>query len=245
MSEALGVKAAAAAAGLLLLAAGCGGGDGDGGGDGAGGAPSVEGAYTGAVPAASASLSGTSFEGVAIGMPEGWSRSDGEGRMCMDPPEGDRCGYGSVQVYPKAAERDGQDWPAEGTAFNEADGWRSGDASCRAPDGEGQEPGGAELTVGQPEVTEHADGLRSHHRVWEVECDGGASFEVRMWFLPESDVMVYVPAVDPAYGPVYDQVAASMDVTEYKKARAQEQKREQEQKEKEEKKEEKKEDEDD
>ncbi|MDA2804332.1 hypothetical protein [Nocardiopsis suaedae] len=245
MSEALGLKAVAAA-GLLLLAAGCGGGgDGDDGGDGAGGAPSVEGAYTDALPAASASLSGTSFEGVAIGMPEGWSRSDGNGRMCMDPPEGERCGYGSVQLYPKAAERHGGDWPAKGTAYNENDGWRGGDASCRAPGAEGQKPGGAELTVGPPEVTEHADGLRSHHRVWEVECDGGASFEVRMWFLPDSDVMVYVPSVDPAYGPVYDQVAASMDVTEYKKARAEEQKKEQEkkeQKEKDEKKEEKKDD---
>ncbi|MDA2811479.1 hypothetical protein O4J56_12630 [Nocardiopsis sp. RSe5-2] len=232
MSEALGLKAAAAAAGLLLLAAGCGGGDGgDGGGDGAGGAPSVEDAYTGAVPAASASLSGTSFEGVAIGMPEGWSRSEGGGRVCLDPPEGGDCGYGSVQVYPKAAERNGRDWPAKGTAFNESDGWQGGDASCRAPEGEGQKPGGAELAVGPPEVTEHADGLKSHHRVWEVECDGGASFEVRMWFLPESDVMVYVPAVDPAYGPVYDQVAASMDVTEYKKARAEEQKKQEEKKE--------------
>ncbi|WP_017559727.1 hypothetical protein [Nocardiopsis baichengensis] len=231
MSEALALRTAAAAAGVLLLAAGCGGGDGgDGGGE---AAPSVEGAYTGAVPAASVPLSGTEFEGVAIGMPEGWQRSDGQGRICMDPPEGERCGYGSVQLYPQAAERNGADWPAKGSAFNKADGWNGGGATCRAPDGEGQSPGDAEMTVGSPEVTEHADGLKSHHRVWEVSCDGGASFEVRMWFLPESDVMLYVPAVEPAYAQVYDQVAASMDVTEYKKRRAQEQKEEEEQKEKE------------
>lgn len=235
MSEALGLRTAAAAAGMLLLAAGCGGDGGDDGGDGGGGAaPSVEGAYTGAVPAASVPLSGTEFEGVAIGMPEGWQRSDGQGRICMDPPEGERCGYGSVQLYPQAAERNADGWPAEGAAFNQAGGWNGGGATCRAPDGEGQSPGEAEMTVGSPEVTEHADGLRSHHRVWRVSCDGGASFEVRMWFLPESDVMLYVPAVEPAYAQVYDDVAASMDVTEYKKRRAQEQKEKEEKEDREE-----------
>ena len=37
-----------------------------------------------------------------------------------------------------------------------------------------------------------------------------------MWFLPESDVMLYVWSVDAQYDALYDEIAASMDTTAYR-----------------------------
>ena len=39
---------------------------------------------------------------------------------------------------------------------------------------------------------------------------------MRLWFLPESDVLVYVWSVDQRYDSLYLTIAESMDVTEYK-----------------------------
>jgi hypothetical protein len=63
--------------------------------------------------------------------------------------------------------------------------------------------------------TDHADGRTSHASVWEVTCRNGEAFEVRLWYLPQSDVAAYVWSVDPQYDEVYDAIAASMDVDDY------------------------------
>ncbi len=206
------VRAGGASA-LLLLTAACGGG---------GEAPeearaTAENAYSEVVPAAESSYTPTEFQGIAIDVPQDWAATTEGGTLCMTPPGGQACGYGAVQVLPKAAASDPGKWPKKGSAFNKEDGWTGGDKACLAPGADGKKAQKAVFTVGKGELTQHADGLKSHHRVWEVGCEGGAAFEVRMWFLPESDVLVYVPAADPAYAKVYDEVAASMDITEYKK----------------------------
>ncbi len=49
-----------------------------------------------------------------------------------------------------------------------------------------------------------------------MTCENDDTFEVRLWFLPESDVLVYVWSVDQRYDSLYLTIAESMDVTEYK-----------------------------
>ncbi|MFC4562912.1 hypothetical protein ACFO4E_13690 [Nocardiopsis mangrovi] len=211
--------ATAAAAAVALLAAGCGSAD-SGGGD----APALDARYSEVVPAAQPpapdGFSPAEVEGVKINAPEDWNIDSTGGRLCMRPPEQDSCGYGSVQVLPHVAKNDENKWPKRGDAFNDAEaGWASAPGECRsAATAEGGTPvTGAEIVSPPNDLTEHADGLKSHHRVWEVTCENDDTFEVRLWFLPDSDVAVYVWSVDSRYAAVYDEVAASMDISDYKK----------------------------
>jgi hypothetical protein len=214
------VRAGAAAAAVALAAAACGGGGAPEGGEAAG----LEGGYSEAVPAAQApapeGFSGVDVEGVRINAPEDWAVDNADGRLCMRPPGQNDCAYGAVQVLPHAADRDPADWPKKGDAFNAEDGWAAEPDACRsaatAADG-GVGVSGARITSEPNALTTHADGLKSHHRVWEVTCENDDTFEVRLWFLPTSDVAVYVWSADTRYSAVYDEIAASMDISEYKK----------------------------
>ncbi|MFC3995141.1 hypothetical protein ACFOVU_04395 [Nocardiopsis sediminis] len=217
----IGLTTAAAAA-VALVAAGCGGGsEGAGGGD----TPTLEAMYSEVVPAAQApapeGFSEVEVEGVKINAPEDWNIDNTDGYVCMRPPDqGNDCEYGSIQVLPHAAERHDNRWPKRGNAFNDAEaGWASAPGECRsaATAEGGTAVTGAEITSPPNDLTEHADGLKSHHRVWEVTCENGDTFEVRLWFLPESDVAVYVWSADTRYSALYDEVAASMDISDYKK----------------------------
>ncbi|GLU46685.1 hypothetical protein [Nocardiopsis ansamitocini] len=210
--------AAAAAAATVLLVAGCGGG-----GDVPTGAvPEPDATYGGLLPAAQApapeGFSSQNIEGVVIDAPEGWEVDQGDGQLCMRPPGQSDCGYGAIQVRPKAAERDSANWPKKGDAFNKDDGWAADTSACRSPNtaaaGEVGIKEARHQVVGNG-LTTHADGLKSHYSVWSVTCDNDETFEVRMWFLPTSDVLVYAWSIDQRYEPVYLQVAESMDVTEY------------------------------
>ncbi|GAB3498541.1 hypothetical protein [Nocardiopsis coralliicola] len=209
-----GTGRAAAAAVLLLSAGACGADE-----EPEAPAAEVDNSYAGVLPASDTSYSPTEFHGITINVPKDWAASTGGNRLCLTPADGDDCGFGSVQVFADAAKHHDASWPKKGGAFDRENGWTHGKGECRAPGAEGKAAKKAAFTVGKGGLSEHADGLKSHHRVWNVACDGDASFEVRMWYLPESDVLIYVPAADPAFGEVYDEVAASMDITEYKKGR--------------------------
>lgn len=199
---------------LMLLVSGCGS---DFGGDG------PEETYSGAVPAAEPpapdNLTTVNVAGVKIGAPEGWE-VDKEGGLCMRPPGQDQCGFGAIQVWPKAAENNPEDWPKKGNAYNKPNGWATFPNECRSLNTTGDEGVGVtdarQEDVGDEQgLVEHADGLKSHHRKWIVTCENNDTFEVRLWYLPKSDVAVYAGAVDPQYSTTYDAVAESMDVTEY------------------------------
>ncbi|WP_150244591.1 hypothetical protein [Nocardiopsis quinghaiensis] len=203
---------AAAAAALLLLAACSGGG---------GGEVELERGESGLLPAAEPpapeEFAAETIEGVSIKVPDGWQTRNEDGALCLNPPGQAACGYGSVQLTPHAAERHPQNWPAKDEAFKKDDGWAAGDGSCRslntaASGGIGVKS--AKLAA-NPDFTEHADGLKSHHTVWKVTCDNDDTFEVRMWFLPISDVLLYVWSADSQYSSVYDEIALSMDTTDY------------------------------
>ncbi|MFE1167190.1 hypothetical protein [Nocardiopsis sp. NPDC058789] len=157
--------------------------------------------------------------GVAIETPEEWEVQNDGSQLCMTPPGQSSCAYGSIQLVPKQADKHPQSWPKKDDAFHDDDGWADDTDSCRslntaASGNIGVE--GATLTTGPGNVFEHADGLKSHHSLWTVTCDNDDTFEVRMWFLPESDVLLYVWSVDAQYSAVYDEIAASMDTTEYR-----------------------------
>ncbi|MFD6952572.1 hypothetical protein A6A08_26195 [Nocardiopsis sp. TSRI0078] len=202
---------AAAGAALLLLAACSGGG---------GGEVELERGESGILPAAEPPAPeefGTeNIEGVSIKVPDGWETQSEGGTLCVSPPGQTACAYGSVQLTPHAAGRHPQEWPAKGEAYKKDDGWAADTGSCRslntaASGGIGVEE--AKLKVS--DFTEHADGLKSHHSVWEVACANDDTFEVRMWFLPISDVLLYVWSADSQYSSVYDEIALSMDTTGY------------------------------
>ncbi|GAA1072514.1 MAG: hypothetical protein JK586_12340 [Nocardiopsis sp. BM-2018] len=159
--------------------------------------------------------------GVSIDAPDGWEVQNEGGQLCMTPPGQSACAYGSVQLVPKQAANHPQDWPKKGDAFYDDDGWADNTDSCRSLNTAASGNIGvdkATLTSDHGQIFEHADGLKSHHSVWSVTCDNDDTFEVRMWFLPESDVMLYVWSADAQYSAVYDEIAASMDTTEYRNA---------------------------
>ncbi|GAA3750847.1 hypothetical protein GCM10022205_42440 [Spinactinospora alkalitolerans] len=211
---------AAAIAALVPAAAACGGADGTAAAP--EGGPSPDSTYGGAMPAAQApapeGFTPVEIEGIKINAPEGWEVDDADGRLCMRPPGQAACAYGSLQVLPHVAERDPDKWPKKGDAFDKKNGWASDPTACRslntAEAGDVKVKEAEQQTLPDP-FTTHADGLKSHHSAWTVTCENNDTFEVRLWFLPTSDVAVYVWSVDARYAAVYDEIATSMDVTEY------------------------------
>lgn len=209
-----GWSAAAAFAVVLLAATACGGE--------AATAPTPDSTYGGAVAAAEApapkGYRPAEIEGVKINVPEDWETEDKDGRLCMRPPGEDTCGFGSVEVLPHVAKNDPAKWPKKGNAFNKDEGWASAPGKCRSPGT--LESGDVGVEKAKQETggfTTHADGLKSHHSVWTVTCANDDVFEVRLWFLPQSDVAVYVQSVDTRFTKVYDAIAKSMDISAYKK----------------------------
>lgn len=157
--------------------------------------------------------------GVAIDAPDDWEVQSEGGQLCLTPPGQSACAYGSVRLVPKQAAGHPQSWPKKDDAFYDDNGWADDTSSCRslntaASGNIGVD--GSTLTSGHGNVFEHADGLKSHHSIWNVTCANNDTFEVRMWFLPESDVLLYVWSVDAQYSALYDEIAASMDTTEYR-----------------------------
>ncbi|NYI95794.1 hypothetical protein HNR12_002071 [Streptomonospora nanhaiensis] len=208
--------AGAAVAALVLLTA-CGGGSG-----GSGGGPEPESSYSAVVAAAepppAEGFTPVEVEGIKINAPKNWSVDNTGGTLCMRPPGQDGCGYGAIQVLPHVAENDPNKWPRK--QYDAANGWASTPDKCRslttAAAADVGVAGAEKVPVDDPQgLAQHADGLKSHHRVWEVTCQNDDTFEVRLWFLPQSDVAVYVWSVDAQYSTLYDEVAASMDVTAY------------------------------
>lgn len=205
----VGTGTVAAAAALLLLSACSGGSEAE-----------LQLGESGPLPAAEPpapeEFATESIEGVSLQVPEGWQTQNEGGVLCVSPPGQESCGYGSVQLTPHAVEKHPQGWPGEDEAFSKEGGWAADTGSCRslntaASGGIGVE--GAELAVSG--FTDHADGLTSHHSVWNVACVNGDTFEVRMWFLPVSDVLLYVWSADSQYSAVYDEIALSMDTSDY------------------------------
>lgn len=177
-------------------------------------APVPDESYEGVLPASAqdplADAEAATIEGIAVQVPASWSSSDHEGALCIQPPGRDGCRYGALLVYPHAAERQGNNWPSD--HFDRDNGWAAGQRQCRA---EGADGGVSGAQLETQDFTDHADGLTSHHSVWQVNCENGDGFEVRLWYLPESDVAVYAWAVDPGHAEAYDEIARSMDTGEY------------------------------
>ncbi|MUL42729.1 hypothetical protein FZ103_16390 [Streptomonospora sp. PA3] len=212
--------AAAAAAALALLASGCSGGSGD-----SGAAPSPDSTYSAVVAAAEPAPPAGGFttveiQGIKISAPKNWSIDKTGTQLCMRPPGQESCAYGSVLVIPHVAKNDPNKWPKK--QFNRPDGWSSNPTTCRslgtAEASNVPATGAEKLPVDHPQgLTKHADGLKSHHREWEVTCQNGDTFEVRLWFLPQSDIAVYVWSVDAQYSALYDKIAKSMNTDAYKR----------------------------
>lgn len=157
--------------------------------------------------------------GVKVEAPDDWEVRNEGGQVCLIPPGQSACAYGSVLLVPKQAADHPQSWPKKDDAFYDDNGWSDNTDSCRSLNTAGSGNIGvdeATLANGSGNVFEHADGLKSHHSIWNVTCANGDNFEVRMWFLPESDVMLYVWSVDAQYDALYDEIAASMDTTAYR-----------------------------
>ncbi|MEE2052544.1 hypothetical protein [Nocardiopsis tropica] len=210
-----GAGTAVAASALLLLGA-C-----SGGAEEAGTAIELERGESGMVPAAEPpgpeGFTPQTVEGITIDVPDGWDVQNQGGTLCASPPGQAACAYGSVQLTAHAAENHPQEWPSRGGAHSKADGWADNTDRCRSLNTAASGDIGikdAELRVS--DFTEHADTLKSHHSVWDVTCANDDTFEVRMWFLPTSDVLLYVWSADSQHSAVYDQMAASMDTTEYR-----------------------------
>ncbi|QBI52934.1 hypothetical protein [Streptomonospora litoralis] len=220
-SRTAAATAAAAGAALVLLASGCG----LGGSGGSGAVPSPDSTYSNVVAAAEPAppadgLTTVEVQGIKIGAPKNWSIDKTGGQLCMRPPGQGTCGYGAVQVIPHVAENDPNKWPK--TQFDSADGWASDPSVCRslgtAAAGDVPVTGAEKLEVENAQgLTTHADGLKSHHREWKVSCQNGDTFEVRLWFLPQSDIAVYVWSVDAQYSALYDKIAKSMNTDGYER----------------------------
>lgn len=162
-------------------------------------------------------FSAAEIAGVSIEIPEGWDAQTEDGALCVTPPGQSACAYGSIQLIPNAAEQHPDNWPSKGDAFFDDDGWAADTDSCRSLNTAASGNigvSGAELTYS--DLMEHADELKSNHSVWNVSCVNDDSFEVRMWFLPISDVLLYVWSVDAQYDQVYDEIARSMDTTDFR-----------------------------
>ena len=157
------------------------------------------------------------ISGVSIEIPDGWEAQEENDSLCVTPPGQSDCAYGAIQLIPEAADRHPDDWPSKGDAFFDDDGWAGDTDSCRSLN----TASSGNIGVSDAELTysglmEHADELKSNHSVWDVSCVNDDSFEVRMWFLPISDILLYVWSVDAQYDQVYDEIAQSMDTTDHR-----------------------------
>lgn len=209
------VGAGAGAAAAVLVLAACGGDDGG------GSLEDVElqagegGMMPPVAPEGSEGTEALDVDGVSIEAPEDWEVQNEGGTLCLTPPGQPACAYGSIQLSTGAADQHPQNWPLQGEAFSDDDGWADNTDSCRSLNTAASgniDVESAELT-NPGEFATHADDLKSHHSVWNVSCVNGDEFEVRMWFLPVSDVLLYVWSADPQHDQLYDEVAASMDTT--------------------------------
>jgi hypothetical protein len=206
---------AVAAVAVLALSACSGGADGD------GAEVELERGESGVMPALERpgpeGFTSTEVEGVTIDAPDEWDVRNEGGSVCMSPPGQPECAYGSIRLTPHAAEGHPDDWPSRGDAFHDDDGWADDTGQCRSLNTAASGNIGVDsATITYQDVFEHADALKSNHTVWNVTCVNDDTFEVRMWFLPISDVLLYVWSADSQYDAVYDQIAASMDTTGYR-----------------------------
>ncbi|MEV2279075.1 hypothetical protein AB0I72_26175 [Nocardiopsis sp. NPDC049922] len=206
---------AAAAAALTVLAACSGGGGGDGGPEMALG---DSGLMEGVAPPGPEGFTPVEVAGIAINAPDGWDVQNEGDSLCMTPPGQEACAYGSVQLVARAAANQPQGWPLEGEAYREDEGWAAAPDNCRSLNTAASGDIGVEgSTLSESGFFEdHADGLTSHQAMWDVTCVNDETFRVRMWFLPISDVLLYVWSVDAQYEEVYTQIAASMDTSGYR-----------------------------
>ena len=207
------VGAGAAVAVAVLALSACSGGS-------EGGAAELERGESGVMPALERpgpeGFTNTEIEGVTIDVPDDWETQTEGGSLCMTPPGQPACAYGSVRLAPHAAQGHPQDWPSRGEAFHDDNGWADNTDQCRSLNTAASGDIGVDsATITYQDVFEHADGLKSNHTLWNVTCVNDDAFEVRMWFLPISDVLLYVWSADSQYDAVYDQIAASMDTSGY------------------------------
>lgn len=188
-------------------------------------APVPEDTYGGVMPAVQAPLpegfDTHGVEGIRVAVPEDWEVQEPDGALCALPPESEDCRYGAFYVFPHVSERQNDEWPSE--HYDEEKGWAPDTGRCRsratAADGD-EKTDDHELIVdnafGDHPDPAADDGLRrSHYRVWNVTCKNDDTFQIRLWYLPESDVAAYVWSVDSRYEDVYTEMAESMDVTDY------------------------------
>lgn len=202
-------------AAVLVAATGCGAGEAT---DTSQPAPEPDTTYSGVVPPVDTNpleeAGSADIDGIQVRVPDDWEVGESDGSLCAQPPEHSECAYGALLVIPEVSDQMPGGWPADD--FTDADGWAPrGQDGCRSADtaGGSVDSGDADLTV--QGFTDHSDGRTSHSSVWSVDCDNGESFEVRLWFLPQSDVAAYVWSVDPGHDQAYDAIAESMDVSEY------------------------------
>ena len=158
----------------------------------------------------------------ACGQAEEIELERGEGGMMppVAPPEPE--GFDTVEI--------------SGVSIEIPDGWEAqeeNDSLCVTPPGQSDCAYGAIQLI--PEAADrHPDDWPSKGDAffdddgWAGDTDScrslntassgniGVSDEVRMWFLPISDILLYVWSVDAQYDQVYDEIAQSMDTTDHR-----------------------------
>lgn len=163
------------------------------------------------------------FQGIRVDVPTDWAVDEGDEALCVGPPDQEECRFGAFLVLPQAAERNDEDWPAE--HFDDDDGWAAEPEECRSygtatePEDDAVPVDEADLATedfGEHPAPDHDDDVRrSNYRAWSVTCDNDDTFEVRLWYLPQSDVAAYVWSVDEQYSSIYTTMAESMNIDDY------------------------------
>jgi hypothetical protein len=158
------------------------------------------------------------FSTIVFTLPDGWRlgpRSDGS--TCAAAPGQTSCLAGAltIKILP-IRPGGGIDWPA--AVLNDPGGWLgSSPTVCYAPGA--VDPDVADVSRGRLTVTATIKlprGEQASYRQWEVPCTSGKTFTARLWYIGSKRVVLYTLGANPAYGPAYDDIVKSADMTRFR-----------------------------
>ncbi|HEY7483346.1 MAG TPA: hypothetical protein VH912_02700 [Streptosporangiaceae bacterium] len=151
-----------------------------------------------------------SFKGIELRLPVGWRLGPVVNDVtCALPSDQVSCLGGPLQI--KVARGGG--WP--GNALDRQGGWQgSAPPVCyaaNAVDPDHADQSRARLAVRS--TTRAADGTTLAYRQWEVPCQSGRAFTVKLWYAAAKGVVFYTLSANPEYATAYQQIVAGANFT--------------------------------
>lgn len=160
----------------------------------------------------------TRFGSIVLNLPADWRLGPKtDGTTCAQAPGQTTCLGGALTIKILPVRPSGSiDWPA--AVLNAPGGWQgSAPSVCYAPgaiDPDHADAAKGRLTANS--TVKLGGGEQAAYRQWEVPCTSGKSFTVRLWYVAAKRIVFYTLGANPAYGPAYDQIVTSADLSAFR-----------------------------